>query len=613
MTNSQTMICFTGNAHNRRIVKNFTLKDIAERCNVSRMSVSAVLRDPQNTRYSKSTRVRILAVARRLNYVPNRMAVAFKTRRQQLLSLIVPWNIPELMDYTERIATDHGYALLAQFTPEPDEKVEQRALSLAIEHRVDGILWMPSANRPFYPKVTVQIHRLGIPLVLLGTRPPSLSKIPAVMPDYADAFDKTFVYLNRQGYSHVVLFHEYTPIYTDEKERERLFCQKSSQHHLTVEIVETRAFPARRDYFNNLIRKEHRRVAFCCDSDWSGLECQRETLHNQWNIPREVGMVIMGDLLIGNRFRIGELTSPTLTAIGQPFADMSRIAVRMMMEWLGNGKIQGQKTNFVKMPFVVRASTDVRRQTTGRPAPQCQRGPNEPDANASFRVGGRRPDAFTILELIVVIAIISILTMLISPALKSARDKAKGIQCMNNLRQCGLALIQYAQDFEGYLPCPWNGQKVWGELLYSKGYVKDSNIYFCPSANGSKTFNSTYGMNYGWPENYLTTLHFRIDSPGASTAAYGFSWAASRSPAQFPLLADSGVRSDGVSQPTDQVYWFGYPGGVIPTSTKRIVHCRHSGYANVLMFDGHVGAFDKDSLSSELGFGYQTTVYCYPW
>ena len=61
-------------------------------------------------------------------------------------------------------------------------------------------------------------------------------------------------------------------------------------------------------------------------------------------------------------------------------------------------------------------------------------------------MSGRRESgckAFTLIELLVVIAIIAILAALLLPALKNARDSAKSVVCVNNLRQLSLAFQQY--------------------------------------------------------------------------------------------------------------------------------------------------------------------------
>ena len=133
----------------------------------------------------------------------------------------------------------------------------------------------------------------------------------------------------------------------------------------------------------------------------------------------------------------------------------------------------------------------------------------------------RRRVDFTLMELLVVIGIIMILASLLLPALKNARDLAKRIQCLGNLKQTGSALHMYCDDNQGFLPrySPDNEYAKWFYPLYPYFGVRRASgnaFWICPADPAPILFGTapnlipsiSYAMNYytvGWKIDRLPT------------------------------------------------------------------------------------------------------------
>jgi prepilin-type processing-associated H-X9-DG protein len=161
-----------------------------------------------------------------------------------------------------------------------------------------------------------------------------------------------------------------------------------------------------------------------------------------------------------------------------------------------------------------------------------------------------------LIELLVVIAIIAILAAILFPVFAQAREKARMISCLSNLKQIGTGVMMYNQDYdERYPNC-----KAWGRTwvgneqvnaadpttrLYlpdlTDPYVKNNNVWFCPSIGKATTTRWGWNMvlngsTYIW--NHQTNVCNNCVPAQGAVLVSGSSIAQVAAPAQAPLIWD---------------------------------------------------------------------------
>ena len=240
--------------------------------------------------------------------------------------------------------------------------------------------------------------------------------------------------------------------------------------------------------------------------------------------------------------------------------------------------------------------------------------------------GKNRSGRFTLIELLVVIAIIAILAAMLMPALQQARDRAKGISCVNKQKQLSFPLTQYSSDNQGYA-VPIDGisstDYLWSTVLWKKGYMTNKSTAYqtyykmadnelrCPSLvvplSGSTATDdlnkmaAIYGM-IQWGSTAITRYPFLYLCPyNYGGAAYGMvvkrvkhpsttgwildSWWAKAKRQWYRINLGKGVSS----APLDPV-----------TSTAAGAAPIHNGRTNMLMVSGNVVTWAPNNFA-EIG------------
>lgn len=212
---------------------------------------------------------------------------------------------------------------------------------------------------------------------------------------------------------------------------------------------------------------------------------------------------------------------------------------------------------------------------------------------------------FTLIELMIVIAIIAIMSMILLPSLNKSRMIAKSINCKSNLKQLGLAYAMYANDYDEWLvACDGDVQEGqvyngWYRTLSVLGYVPVK-VMHCPAEQNVRLSGGfmAYGHNYSTfgvkvsDPSYYPVKRTAVSRMGRDSRLIVFIDTAT---ADYPGMSGSAYKDSLYKAafssvlPNDPIYYYS-------------VYMRHSQQANTVMFDGHVDSLKymeiKDTSTS---------------
>lgn len=242
--------------------------------------------------------------------------------------------------------------------------------------------------------------------------------------------------------------------------------------------------------------------------------------------------------------------------------------------------------------------------------------------------------AFTLIELLVVIAIIAILAAILFPVFAQAREKARAISCLSNMKQIGLSVVMYTQDYDETYAAGFNGYggaSGWAGQIYP--YVKSTAVFHCPDDSTPPGINghpSSYALNsnvinhaqlkYDGCPGFVPTYSLAVLSAPASTVLifevdgsgnYDVSTEANAPGSPGSTVDDCGgsPAGNGLGQPafglpalngfvatgsTELTMATGLPATIVPSDINggyaiynNSPNGRHQNGANYIMADGH--------------------------
>ncbi|NQU10360.1 DUF1559 domain-containing protein [bacterium] len=202
---------------------------------------------------------------------------------------------------------------------------------------------------------------------------------------------------------------------------------------------------------------------------------------------------------------------------------------------------------------------------------------------------------FSLIELLVVTGIIMLLAGMLAPSLSSARQRARAISCMSNLKQLGIATQMYWDDCNGKLVALNGDFPVWGDAGSSNAWSyalfplhKNTTLYRDP---GRPQWMIQLSVDY-----YLNILPSFLSTTNQPPGIYPVDSRAISTPSAFILMSedlysDAPQEIDPTNETQDKTGFSGLGGAYLPY---------HLGQVNILFADGHCddfGRWDGDELT----------------
>ena len=332
-----------------------TLKHIAEQLNVSISTVSKALHDSEEI--SPDTIERVKALAKHLNYKPNKVAISLKNSKTNTIGVIIP-NIlnhffAKALYAIEKEASKQGYNIITCLSNERKAK-EINSLQLLSNGSVDGFIISIAEESQIENNVNhiKEILNQNIPVVIFDRVSDNIECDKVIIDDYGAAYEAT-KHLLSEGRNHIVLISNIDDLSVGKLRTNGYIeaLKEAENYKNKPTIITIKTNDVIEDSIQDLFKNNPSVDGIISIDNTSGVVALQKAIKLNYKVPQDLSIIGFSDE------NVLQFTDPKLSTISQHTLDIGKTSVQLLVDRLKSKEQQKPVTKTIKTKLILRETT----------------------------------------------------------------------------------------------------------------------------------------------------------------------------------------------------------------------------------------------------------------
>ncbi|MCB0382619.1 MAG: LacI family DNA-binding transcriptional regulator [Psychroserpens sp.] len=332
-----------------------TLKHLAEQLNVSISTVSKALHDSEEI--SPDTIERVKALAKHLNYKPNKVAISLKNSKTNTIGVIIP-NIlnhffAKALYAIEKEASKQGYNIITCLSNERKAK-EINSLQLLSNGSVDGFIISIAEESQIENNVNhiKEILNQNIPVVIFDRVSDNIECDKVIIDDYGAAYEAT-KHLLSEGRNHIVLISNIDDLSVGKLRTNGYIeaLKEAENYKNKPTIITIKTNDVIEDSIQDLFKNNPSVDGIISIDNTSGVVALQKAIKLNYKVPQDLSIIGFSDE------NVLQFTDPKLSTISQHTLDIGKTSVQLLVDRLKSKEQQKPVTKTIKTKLILRETT----------------------------------------------------------------------------------------------------------------------------------------------------------------------------------------------------------------------------------------------------------------